>query len=298
MLDTERWAAVLARDRESRFLYAVGSTGIYCRPSCPSRRPQRENVTFFDSPEEAERAGYRACRRCSPSSGQDPLAHLVTDVCRFLEANIDRRVTLTELAEFAGLSPFHLQRRFKAELGVSPREYAEAHRRQTMPDSKRTRETIRYGISESPLGPMLVAQSERGICAVSFDRDAAVLTAWLRQQFPNAVLENADVSEAAQALVGFMDGAPLGLPLDIRATAFQHKAWQALQAIPRGKTLTYEELAAAIGQPSAVRAAAHACATNRIAVAIPCHRVLRKDGSLGGYRWGIEKKRRLLDLER
>lgn len=298
MQDTERWEAVLNRDRRSRFFYAVASTGVYCRPSCPSRRPRRENVTFFDTAGEAERAGYRACRRCAPAAALEPAAHLVTDLCRFLEANVERRVSLGELAQFAGLSPFHLQRVFKAELGVSPREYAEAHRRQTMPGSKYTRETIRYGIVESPLGPMLVAESDAGICAVSFDADGGLLTGWLRQQFPRASLVQGDVGRSAAALIAFMEGSPLGVPLDVRATAFQQKVWRALQAIPRGRTVTYEELAAAVGQPSAVRAAAHACATNRIAVAIPCHRVLRKDGSLGGYRWGIDKKRRLLDLER
>ena len=298
-MDTERWQAVLARDRASHFLYAVSSTGIYCRPSCPSRRPRAANVTFYDTAEEAERAGYRPCRRCSPS-GAEPVAHLVTDVCRFLEANIDRRVTLGELARFAGLSPFHLQRVFKAELGVSPREYAESHRRQKMPESFRTRrsETIRYGIEESPLGPMLIAESDRGICAISFDTDRSLLTSWLRQQFPSADLAPGDVSMAANAVTQLIDGRAASVPLDIRATAFQQKVWEALRAIPRGETRTYEQLAAAVGQPSAVRAAAHACATNRIAVAIPCHRVLRKDGSLGGYRWGIDKKRRLLDLER
>jgi AraC family transcriptional regulator of adaptative response/methylated-DNA-[protein]-cysteine methyltransferase len=293
MQDTERWAAVLARDRKSKFFYAVQTTGVYCRPSCPSRRPSVSTVKFFDTPAAAERAGFRPCLRCKPR-GPDPKTHLITDVCRFIDANIERRVSLDELAKFAGLSPFHLQREFKAELGISPREYAESRRRQWMPDSRRTTETIRYAIGPSPLGPMLVAESDRGICAVSFGDD---LVGWLKQQFPEATLAKSDLPEAVEALTSVMRGQPLRVPLDISATAFQQKVWQQLRTIPRGQTATYEEIAAAVGYPSAARAVARACATNRIAVAIPCHRVTRKDGSLGGYRWGIERKRRLLEME-
>ena len=293
MQDTQRWAAVLARDRESKFFYAVQTTGIYCRPSCPSRRPSVSSVQFFETPAEAEQAGFRPCMRCKPR-GPEPRSHLITDLCRFIDANIERSIPLAELAEFAGLSPFHLQREFKAELGVTPREYAEARRRQVMPDSRRTAETIRYATAASPLGPMLVAESDRGICAVTFGDD---LVGWLKQQFPAATLQRADLPDAVRALTGAMNGETVDLPLDIRATAFQQKIWQQLRTIPRGRTTTYEELAAAVGQPSAVRAAAQACAGNRIAVAIPCHRVVRKDGSLGGYRWGIDRKRRLLELE-
>jgi AraC family transcriptional regulator of adaptative response/methylated-DNA-[protein]-cysteine methyltransferase len=226
--------------------------------------------------------------------------HLVADICRYIEANLDRRVTLADLAEFAGLSPYHLQRTFKAEAGVSPREYGDARRRAMMPEGRKTRqmETIRYTIADSPLGRMLVAESQKGVCAVSFEDGVTDLVAWLRQQFPRAELVRAEIPGAVAALIRAINGDTSGLPLDIRATAFQQKVWRQLQAIPRGQTCTYEELAAAIGQPAAVRAAAHACAANRIAVAVPCHRVVRKDGGLGGYRWGLERKRRLLDLER
>jgi AraC family transcriptional regulator, regulatory protein of adaptative response / methylated-DNA-[protein]-cysteine methyltransferase len=293
MRDTERWAAVLARDRRSNFFYGVETTRIYCRPSCPSRRPSVSSVTFFDSPADAEQAGFRPCLRCTPR-GPEPRSHLVTDVCRFIDANIERRITLPELSEFAGLSPFHLQREFKSELGISPREYADTRSRQLMPDSRRTAETIRYATTSSVLGPMLVAETDRGICAVTFGED---LVGWLKQQFPEATLKPAELPEAVKALTLAMRGEAINVPLDIRATAFQHKIWQHLRAIPRGHTATYEEIAAAAGHPSAVRAAARACAANRIAVAIPCHRVIRKDGSLGGYRWGIDRKRRLLELE-
>jgi AraC family transcriptional regulator of adaptative response/methylated-DNA-[protein]-cysteine methyltransferase len=293
MQDTERWAAVLARDRTSNFFYAVQTTGIYCRPSCPSRRPSASAVTYFDTTADAERAGFRPCLRCTPR-GPERRSHLVNDVCRFIDANIERRITLAELSEFAGLSPFHLQREFKSELGISPREYADARSRQLMPDSRRTGEIIRYATAESVLGPMLVAETDRGICAVTFGDD---LVGWLKQQFPAARLQRAELPDAVHALTQAMRGEAVKLPLDIRATAFQHKIWQHLRTIPRGRTATYEELAAAAGQPTAVRAAARACATNRIAVAIPCHRVIRKDGALGGYRWGIDRKRRLLELE-
>jgi AraC family transcriptional regulator of adaptative response/methylated-DNA-[protein]-cysteine methyltransferase len=297
MNDAERWAAVLARERSPRFFYGVVTTGVYCRPSCPARRPRRDNVAFFDSCDDAERAGYRPCRRCVPRAPH-PALHLVADVCRYIDAHDDRRVTLAELAEFSGLSAFHLQRTFKAELGVSPREYSEARRRRTMPEPAKTMETICYAISDSPIGRMLVAESSRGICAVSFEDGKTDLLAWMRQQFPRADLVRCELPNAVAALLRAINGDTVELPLDIRATAFQQKVWRQLKMIPRGRTCTYEELAAAIGQPSAVRAAAHACAANRIAVAVPCHRVVRKDGGLGGYRWGIERKRRLLDLER
>lgn len=291
-----RWAAVMARSRDADFLYAVKTTRIFCRPSCPSRRPKPDNVMFFDSVSEAQRAGFRPCLRCQPAHAE-PRAHLVTDLCRFLEANLHRPVSLTDLADFAGLTPWHVTRVFKAELGISPREYREAKRREQMPEGRRRGDLIRYTLADSPLGTMLVAESAAGICAVSFG-GAAELVQWLHAQFPASKIERVSLPAAVTALLDVINGAPLDLPLDVRATAFQQRVWKALRDIPRGRTYTYAELAASIGQPTAVRAVARACASNRIAVAIPCHRIVRTDGDLGGYRWGVERKRKLLEIEK
>jgi AraC family transcriptional regulator of adaptative response/methylated-DNA-[protein]-cysteine methyltransferase len=295
MIDTERWPLIVHRDREASFFYAVVSTGVYCRPSCPSRRPNPRNVRFFDTSVEAEAAGFRACKRCQPADRLEPRTSLVRDICRFLEANADRRISLAELSEFASLSPFHLQRQFRAELGVTPREYQAALRSRQEPEPN---EVITWGFFESPPGAGLVATSTRGVCAVSFGRDQHALVTWLKNEFPYAQLQPGVVTEAAAEVLHTIDTGHSTVPLDIRGTAFQHKVWNALRAIPPGETRSYEQLAAAAGNSSAVRAAGTACGANRIAVLIPCHRALRKDGGLGGYRWGLEIKRHLLRQER
>lgn len=352
-----RWTAVLERDtrQDGRFVYAVATTGVFCRPSCPSRRPRRENVAFFSGPEDAARAGYRACRRCAPESSVAPAERTVRQACAYLEAHLDagldQPVTLETLGREVGVSPFHLQRMFKRVTGVSPKEYVSARRVErlkarlqkgdgvadatyeagygsgsrvyeqadaelgmTPATYKRggTGVTIRYGTTESPLGRLLVAVSERGVCAVTLGDSDTALEEALRREYPRARIEPADgadrqgddrLEEWLGAVVRHLEGAQpsLALPLDVRATAFQRRVWQALQEIPYGATRSYGEIAAAIGQPQASRAVARACASNRVALVVPCHRVVRGDfatsGEAGGYRWGAERKRRLLERE-
>ncbi|MBC7926375.1 MAG: methylated-DNA--[protein]-cysteine S-methyltransferase [Bryobacteraceae bacterium] len=292
MTNESRWLAIEQRQRNAGFVYGVATTGIYCRPSCPAKRPKPENIRFYDDAQQAEKAGFRACKRCGPAK-VEPRTGLVSDLCRFLEANSDRRVSLEELSQFAGLSPFHLQRTFRAELGVSPREYQSALRqRETDPG-----DAVTYGFFESPMGRGLIAETRQGVCAVSFGVDDKALLMWLRGQLPYALLQEGEVREAAKGVLQAMESGSCDLPLDIRGTVFQQKVWNALRAIPPGQTNTYEELAASAGRPRAVRAAATACANNRIAILIPCHRIVRKDGALGGYRWGLERKRELLQRE-
>jgi len=348
-----RWAAVLERDsrQDGRFVYAVSSTGVYCRPSCPSRRPRRENVEFFSGPEEAERAGFRACRRCAPKSSMAPAARTVQRACAYLDSHLDEPVTLAALGDALGVSPYHLQRMFKRVTGVSPKEYVSARRVErlkgrlqqgdgvadatyeagygsgsrvyeqadatlgmTPATYKRggTGVTIRYGTAASPLGRLLVAVSERGVCAVTLGDSDAALEEALRREYPRARIERgADRTETGGqledwlgAVVRHLEGAQpsLALPIDVQATAFQRRVWQALQEIPYGATRSYGEIAAAIGQPAAARAVARACASNRVALVVPCHRVVPGDfqnrGEAGGYRWGADRKRRLLEHER
>jgi AraC family transcriptional regulator, regulatory protein of adaptative response / methylated-DNA-[protein]-cysteine methyltransferase len=347
-----RWAAVLERDtrQDGRFVYAVASTGVYCRPSCPSRRPRRENVAFFSAPEEAERAGYRACRRCAPKSSMAPAERTVQRACAYLEAHLDEPVTLSALGHEVGMSPYHLQRMFKRVTGVSPKEFVSARRIERLKgrlqqgdgvadatyeagygSGSRVYEradaqlgmtpatykrggngvTIRYGTADSPLGRLLVAVSERGVCAVTLGDSDAYLEEALRREYPRARIERAEtgtgdekLEEWLGAIVRHLDGAEpsLALPIDVQATAFQRRVWQALQEIPFGATRSYGEIAAAIGQPQAARAVARACASNRVALVVPCHRVVPGDfgtgGRSGGYRWGAERKRRLLERER
>lgn len=293
MTNTERWNAVQQRRREAGFFYAVKTTGVYCRPSCPSRRPDPQNVLYFDQPADAEQAGFRACRRCDPRRSE-PRVGLVTDLCRYIEANANRRISLAELSAFADLSPFHLQRTFREEVGVSPREYQAAlNNRQADPG-----DTITYDIVDSPLGRMLVAASGKGLCAVSFGSTDAELEQWIGQQLPFAKACRGVLSDVARQVIETIETGSCELALDIRGTAFQQKVWKALRAIPRGETRSYEDLAQAAGQPRAVRAVARACAANRIAIVVPCHRIVRKDGSLGGYRWGVDRKKTVLELER
>jgi len=338
-----RWNAVVARDaaRDGQYVFAVRTTGVYCRPSCAARRPRRENVEFFATPELAERGGYRACLRCKPKSlSGNAQADGVKAICRFIEQHIDEPITLERLGKEFRQSPFHLQRRFKASLGITPREYADSCRLRLLkrnlqagdsvtramyeagygsssrlyertasqlgmtPDKYRRgaiAAAIRYTCADSPLGRMLVAATERGICAIQFARNDGELIEGLRREFPFATrkTDGGGLQSWVNALLKHMRGKDLdsSLPLDIRATAFQRRVWTYLQSIPFGSTQSYSEVAKGIGQPTAVRAVARACATNRIAVAIPCHRVVREDGSMGGYRWGIERKKTLLELE-
>jgi AraC family transcriptional regulator, regulatory protein of adaptative response / methylated-DNA-[protein]-cysteine methyltransferase len=343
-VDEGRWNAVMARDaaRDGEFVFAVSSTGVYCRPSCPARRPRRGNVQFFSGPEQAERGGYRACLRCKPKSfSGNAESNGAKAICRFIEQHLDEPLTLERLGKEFRQSPFHLQRRFKAALGITPREYADSCRMRMLkrnlqagdsvtramydagygsssrlyertasqlgmtPDKYRRgaiAAAIRYTCADSPLGRMLIAATERGICAIQFARSDGELIEGLKREFPFATRKSdqAGLQSWVDSLLKHMRGKALdsSLPLDIRATAFQRRVWTYLQSIPFGATRSYSQVAQAIGQPSACRAVARSCATNPVAVAIPCHRVVREDGSMGGYRWGIERKKALLEMER
>lgn len=341
--EDQHWDAVLARDasRDGEFVFAVSSTGVYCRPSCAARRPRRENVEFFPTPEQAEHAGYRACLRCRPKSF---LGNTESDaaraICRFLEQHLDEPITLDRLGKEFHQSPFHLQRRFKKVLGITPREYVDSCRLRLLkrnlqagdsvtramydagygsssrlyertasqlgmtPDKYRRgaiAAAIRYTCADSPLGRMLVAATDRGICSIQFGRSDAELLEGLKREFPFAARKRDEggLQSWVAALLRHLRGKDLdsSLPLDIRATAFQRRVWTYLQSIPFGATRSYSQVAKAIGQPRATRAVARACATNPVPVAIPCHRVVRADGSMGGYRWGIERKKTLLQIE-
>jgi AraC family transcriptional regulator of adaptative response/methylated-DNA-[protein]-cysteine methyltransferase len=341
--DDSRWLAVSARERRADgfFVYAVSSTGIYCRPSCASRRPRRDRVAFFDSPADAAREGYRPCRRCRPdeAAGADPWIDKVRRACVYL-ANVDGRVSLARLAARLGGSPYHLQRSFKRLVGVTPREYADACRLQKVKRGLRTGAAVtsaifdagygssgrfyggaaqklamppaayrrggagmqvRYAIVASPLGRLLVAATERGVCAVSMGASDDELTRALASEYPAATLRR-DASGLARwtrAILGHLAGRRprLDLPLDVQATSFQWQVWTALAAIPYGDTRSYSDVATSIGRPSAVRAVARACATNPVALAIPCHRVVPSAGGTGGYRWGASRKKALLAAE-
>jgi len=339
-----RWKAVLNRDRslDGAFVFGVTSTGVFCRPSCPAKRPRRENVSFFANATAAEQAGYRACLRCRPKAlDGNPQSALVRAVCRYIEQHIEDRLTLSLLAREFRRSPFHLQRMFKAVLGVSPKAYIDACRlRQVKQNlqaghsvttslyaagygsSSRLYErtatqlgmtpekyrrgavaaVVRFTIADSSLGRMLIAATDKGICAIQFADSDAELQQGLMREFPFATRKRDDAALAQwrASLTQLMQGqeAPRSLPLDIRATAFQRRVWEYLQKIPRGETRSYSAVARKIGMPTATRAVARACATNPVAVAIPCHRVVREDGDLGGYRWGIERKELLLEMEK
>jgi AraC family transcriptional regulator of adaptative response/methylated-DNA-[protein]-cysteine methyltransferase len=341
--DDRRWNAVVARDsgQDGEFVFAVASTGVYCRPSCPARRPRRENVTFYSRPEQAEKAGFRACLRCQPRSfSGHPQSDSAKEICRYIEQHLDEPITLERLGKVFRQSPFHLQRRFKAALGITPREYADSCRLRLLkrnlqagdnvtramydagygsssrlyektasqlgmtPDKYRRgaiAATVRYACADSPLGRMLIAATDRGVCAIQFARSDGELIEGLKREFPFAVRkpDEGGLQAWVSALLSKMIGQELNaaLPLDIRATAFQRRVWTYLQSIPFGATRSYKEVAKAIGQPSASRAVARACATNPVAVAIPCHRVVREDGNISGYRWGMERKKTLLEME-
>src|SRR3984957_5774207 len=338
--DERRWNAVIARDaaRDGEFVFAVSSTGVYCRPSCAARRPRGGDVQFFLAPKQAEQAGYRECLRCRPKSlSGNTQSDGVKGICRFIEQHIDEPLTLERLGKEFLQSPFHLQRRFKAALGITPRAYADSCRLRLLkrnlqagenvtralydagygsssrlyektasqlgmtPDKYRrgaVASMIRYTCADSPLGRMLIAATDRGICAIQFARTDGELIEGLKREFPFATRKSdgGGLQSWVSALLHQMRGdrADSSLPLDIRATAFQRKVWAYLQTIPFGATQSYSGVAKGIGQPSAARAVARACATNPVAVAIPCHRVVREDGTMGGYRWGIERKKALL----
>ena len=343
--DDQLWQAVVAKDArfDGQFVFAVSSTGVYCRPSCPSRRAHRERVKFFELPEAAEQAGFRACLRCQPRRARimDPQVELVQRVCRLLNSNESESLKLAELATQAGVSQFHLQRTFKRVMGISPRQYLAARKIDNFKTLVRKGESvttslyesgfnsssrlyehaaeelgmtpatysrggrgvdISYTITPSPMGHLLVAVTERGVCAVRMADSDAELEKDLRQEFPNAELKRDDsaLRESVQKILDHLEkNEPrLDLPLDIKATAFQRQVWEHLRAIPYGQTVSYGDVAKALGKPGAVRAVGRACATNPVALVIPCHRVVREDKTLGGYRWGLDRKKKLLDHER
>jgi len=339
-----KWEAVLSRDArfDGQFVFAVSSTKIYCRPSCPSRRAKREHVSFFQLPEAAEQAGFRACKRCHPSSvsTKDPQLELVQRVCRLLEDAEVETTTLTALGEQTGVSSFHLQRTFKKVMGVTPRQYADAARVSRFKGGARDGKsitaamydagfgsssrlyekavsqlgmtpatygkggrgaTINYAIVKCSMGALLVATTVKGVCSVKLGDSKSTLESDLKREFPAAecLRDETRLSPAVQAVVDHLEGKTphIDLPLDIQATAFQRQVWEQLRAIPLGQTASYSDVARAIGQQRAVRAVARACATNPVALVIPCHRVIREDKSLGGYRWGLERKKKLLEQE-
>jgi len=343
MTDEEKWNAVVARDAKAdgKFFYSVKTTGIYCMPSCRSRAPLRKNVSFYDTVVAAEKAGFRACKRCRPTGPSRTELHeaAIAKACRLIE-NAEQLPTLEQLAKAAAMAPYYFHRKFRAITGVTPKDYAMAHRSQRMRKKLTQSETvteaiydagfnsngrfyaistealgmtptkyrkggvgeqIRFAVGECSLGAILVAMSEKGVCAISFGDDPNSLVCDLQDQFPKADLVGGDkkFEKTVAQVVGFIEAPHIGmtLPLDVRGTAFQLRVWQALKKIPFGETVTYSDVAERIGEPKAVRAVAQACGSNRLAVAIPCHRVLRSNGELSGYRWGVERKQALLTRE-
>ena len=331
--DDERWTAFAARDRsfDGEFVTAVKTTGIYCRPSCSARKPLRQNVQFFETPSEAEQSGFRPCRRCRPHSAEGaPIERSVRAARAYLDARVGQRVPLARLGRAVGLSPWHVQRAFTRLVGVSPKAYQEAQLRERFKTNLRSGETvsraaadagkaaelgmspgkyrrggrgetIRFAIVPSALGFLLVGTTDRGVASVMLDDSAEKLERTFRREYPEAVLVRDDkgVEATATAIVESIErgNGLAALPVDLRGTAFQMRVWAALCEIPPGTTRTYSEVAQAIGQPKAVRAVAGACAANPVAIVIPCHRVVRSDGHEGGYRWGVDRKRRLLATE-
>jgi AraC family transcriptional regulator, regulatory protein of adaptative response / methylated-DNA-[protein]-cysteine methyltransferase len=333
---------VLARDpdQDGSFVYAVASTHIYCRPSCPSRRPVRDRVQFFEKPEEAESAGYRECRRCRP---REPVAARVRQVQaarEYLDQHTGENVTLERLGEVAQMSPHYLQRTFKRVIGLSPKAYASARRMDRMKSRLREGHTvsratydagygsgsrayeqaraglgmtpgeyrrggrglnITYALVSTPVGELLAAATERGLCAVMLGDDGSQLERELRMEYSAATLRRDDgaLRQYTEQVVAQLTRGEESLPpLDVAGTAFQWQVWDALRRIPLGETRSYQAIAREIGRPGAARAVARACATNRLAVVIPCHRAIRQQGETGGYRWGAELKRQLLEQER
>jgi AraC family transcriptional regulator of adaptative response/methylated-DNA-[protein]-cysteine methyltransferase len=348
------WQAVQTRDRgaDGAFVYAVRSTGIYCRPSCPSRKPGREQVVFFPLPEAAERKGFRACRRCRPRATRlhDSRSEAVATVCRQIEAQIrtedddsKARLTLTALSASVEMGPHQLERAFQRVMGITPRQYADAQRMRRLKSSLKKGDDvttalydagyssssrlyerspsqlgmtpatyrqggagmkIHYTIVDSPLGRLLVAATDRGISALYLGEKDALLEAALRKEYARAEIDRD--SSGSKNLEGWVSKIlahlrgkepHLDLPTDVQATAFRRHVWEELKRIPYGATRTYTEIARAIGQPRAIRAVARACATNPVSIVVPCHRVVRADGNLAGYRWGLDRKRTLLEYE-
>ena len=341
--DDPRWARIVARDRaaDGQFWYSVITTGVYCRPSCPSRTANPQNVQLHDTLAAAKATGFRPCRRCNPDgpSIDGENAAIVANACRLIEQS-EEEPSLAELAEAVGRSASYFHRLFKAATGLTPKDYATAHRATKVRDcltsgntvteaiydagfnssgrfyekstdmlgmtptqyrSGGANEDIRFAVGQCSLGAILVASSKKGVASILLGSDPDELVRKLQDRFPKAKLIGADGNyEALVArVVGFVEAPSLGLdlPLDVRGTAFQQRVWQALQEIPAGQTVSYAEIARRIGAPKATRAVAGACAANKLAVAIPCHRVVRNDGSLSGYAWGVERKRALLDRE-
>jgi len=338
-----RWDRVVSRDRaaDESFWYSVATTGVYCRPSCPSRSANPKNVRFHESIADAQAAGFRPCKRCKPEQPSPGIhnAETVARICRLIERSEDIP-PLAELARAAGLSTYYFHRIFKVATGVTPRDYAAAHRAARVRDGLRRSSTvteaiydagfnsngrfyeksgellgmtptdyraggtnaeIRFAVGECSLGAILVARSAKGVCAILLGDEPEALVRDLQDRFPRARLIGADAAfeELVAKVVGFVEAPGLGLdlPLDVRGTAFQQRVWAALREIPAGTTATYTDIARKIGAPKSVRAVAGACAANALAVAIPCHRVVRHDGALSGYRWGVERKRKLIDRE-
>ncbi len=349
MNDSVAWESVLHRDAsaDDRLLYGVTTTGVYCRPSCPSRRPKRDNVAFFSSAEAAERAGFRACQRCRPNRAKSPNTS-VQRARNYIDSHIadlgEERITLVLLGEESGMSPTHLQRKFKEMFGLTPAQYIRARKSERLKHELKRGETvsratfgagygsssrvyeaadaslgmtpatyrrggkgmhIEYVIVKTSLGLLMVGATERGVCAVMLGEDSAFLESSLTKEYPAATFARSGASSTR--LGGWVAEIVLGIegertrtnvPIDVQASAFQWKVWRELQKIPFGETRTYSEVAGAIGTPQAVRAVASACARNPVAIIVPCHRVVRRSGELAGYRWGIERKRNLIDKER
>lgn len=341
--DAQRWEAVRRRDAraDGTFFYSVRTTGVYCRPSCAARLARRENVSFHESCAAAEAAGFRPCKRCKPDqpSQSERNAALIAAACRRID-EAETSPTLAELADAAGLSPYHFHRVFKAITGLTPKAYALARRsdrvRRSLGQGARVTEAIyeagfgsssrfyegatrmlgmvpkayrdggrgneiRFAVAGCSLGSVLVAATERGVCSIAFGDDREALVRDLESRFPKArlIAGDADFEGVVGAVIAAVEkpGTSFDLPLDVRGTAFQQRVWEALRLIPAGRRVTYEELAVQVGRPAATRAVAQACAANPVAFVIPCHRVVRKDGSAGGYRWGVERKRKLLERE-
>ncbi len=338
------WQASVARDERFRnlFVLAVRTTGIYCRSTCQARRPKRENVCFFATPEEAMSAGFRACKRCKPDEidAGDPAVKLARRVCQHIDAHVEESVTLADLASALEVSPFHLQRTFKRVTGITPNEYLRARRLGALKGGLQNGESVAsslygagfgsssriyeqasaalgmtpatfrkggagmaigYEVADCPLGRLLVAATERGVCAVYLGDSDTVLVAILRSEFPNADVDEGgpEMTSTVVSILSHLEGElpHLDLPLDVQATAFQRRVWDELRRIPYGEQRTYGQIAEALGQPKSARAVGRACATNPASIVIPCHRAVGSDGKLTGYRWGLDRKRKLLEQE-